>query len=215
MFVFPLIYYLVNKYEKKQERKAWEKDLKKDFEVVLTTVSTDLIAGASVENAWRNALNPLRNSYDEKRLEKQEKGEMERFLVESYRLMGMNVALEEIFLAFAQRVKQEDISNFAEVFSYAKRSGGNLVHIMEHTVRMLQDKREIENEIEVLVAGKKMEQRVMNLFPAVMLLYLRFTSADYLGKLYHNPPGVAIMIGCMIVYLFSVCLSKKILEIQV
>jgi tight adherence protein B len=72
-----------------------------------------------------------------------------------------------------------------------------------------------QREIEVMVAGKKMEQQVMNLIPLGIILFLQISSGDYMDILYHNPLGVCCMTICLGVYCFAMWMAEKIMEIEV
>ena len=60
-----------------------------------------------------------------------------------------------------------------------------------------------------------MEQKVMNLMPLMILLYVDLSFGGYLDGLYHNIFGILVMTACLAVYLASYLLSEKIMSIQV
>ena len=60
-----------------------------------------------------------------------------------------------------------------------------------------------------------MEQRVMSIIPFVIILYLKFTAADFIQPLYGNAAGAAIMTVCLIIYTVSYYLSKRIVNIEI
>ena len=96
-----------------------------------------------------------------------------------------------------------------------KKSGGNLVRIIEKSVHSICLKLETEEEIATMIAAKKMETRIMILFPALIVLYLRLTNGEYIGVLYGNVVGAAVMtvsLGAMVVSAFW---SEKIMDIKV
>lgn len=105
--------------------------------------------------------------------------------------------------------------NFSEVFQFAKRGGGNLVYILNDTILQMRLKQEVEADIAVIVASKKLEQTIMCVMPLAIVAYLRVTSADYLEVLYGTIPGVLFMTACLLVYAFGIWLGQKILQIQV
>ncbi len=71
----------------------------------------------------------------------------------------MNEPIETVLFDFAQRAHLEDLTNFVDVFVISKRSGGNLVEIMRNTSTLIGDKLQIEQEIETLLAKRKLEQK--------------------------------------------------------
>jgi tight adherence protein B len=104
--------------------------------------------------------------------------------------------------------------SFSEVFAFAKRSGGNFVTIIEGTTEHMRAKYETEREIQVLVASRKMEQKIMNVIPMLILAYLKVTSMDFLDILYGNAAGAIFMTGCLLAYGGAILLAERILRIK-
>ena len=108
-----------------------------------------------------------------------------------------------------------DISYFAEIFRYAKRSGGDIPAIIKQTVRIIREKAEVQREIDTIISGRKMEQRVMVFIPMGILMYLRITSDSFINVLYGNAAGIVVMTICLMVYGTAVLVSGKIVDIKV
>lgn len=178
------------------------------FQEAMQTVSNSLLSGYSMENAWREAEKEQILLHGKKALMAGELHLMNRSV-------GLNMPLEQLLEDFSHRSKVEDIMDFAEVFSFAKRSGGDFIHIIANTTCHMRAKIEVEREIGVLLASKKLEQSIMNIIPMVILAYLKFTSPEYLGSLYGNLFGVLFMTGCLTVYAAVVLAAERILRIQV
>ncbi len=188
--------------EKRQE------ELAKEFLDTLRTVSASLLAGLSMENAWKEAEKEIRTLYGEESY-------MYRELEAMNHSVALNIPLEQLLEEFAARAGNEDISSFSEVFAFAKRGGGNFVAIIEGTLEHMRARYDTEREIQVLVASRKMEQKVMNVVPVFILAYLKLTSGGFLDVLYGNIAGVLFMTGCLAAYGGVVILAEKILNIRV
>ena len=87
--------------------------------------------------------------------------------------------------------------------------------IIRSTVNTIREKIEVENEVATLMAGKKLEQKVMNLIPFAILGYVKITSPELLGKMYGNLVGITIMSICLGVYLFAIMMADKIVSVEV
>ena len=133
--------------------------------------------------------------------------------MEGQKLLG--VSLSTLFLELGNRTGLEDIKNVAQVFSAAKRTGGDLSEIFQKTGKMLGDKLEVEEEIEASLASRKNEQLIMNIMPAAIILYLKLTSPGFLKPLYGNAIGAGIMTGCLLLYGAAWWLGNRILDIWV
>ena len=95
-----------------------------------------------------------------------------------------------------------------------KRSGGNFASIIEETSEHIRERHDTEREIQLLIASRKLEQRVMNVVPIFILAYLKLTSGEFLSPLYGNLFGIIFMTGCLLAYGMTILLADRILNIQ-
>ena len=207
MLLFPVLYIILMKRYEAAGRERVQDQLAKQFLDVLRTVSASLLAGYSMENAWREAGKEIASLYGEDSL-------MGRELSEINHSVNLNIPLEKLLENLAERSGNPDIASFAEVFAFAKRSGGNFVTIMEGTANHIRARYDTEREIQVLVASKRLEQKIMNAMPMLILAYLKVTSVGFLDVLYRNPTGMLFMSGCLIAYGGALTFAEKILRIR-
>ena len=126
--------------------------------------------------------------------------------------LSMNVPLEELLYDFAERSDMEDVSSFCQVFFFAKRSGGDFIGIIRATAERIGQKIELQHQLETDLAARRLESRIMNVVPLVILLYLKLTSPGYFDLLYGNFSGICIMSVCLIIYLAAYALSERMLQ---
>lgn len=196
-----------------RERKAGasqeeRRKLTMQFKDAMQSVSFALNVGYSIENAFREAVRELELLY----------GEDSKIVTEFksiIRRVEHNSNIEDVLLEFAERSRIEDIMYFAEVFQYAKRSGGDLIAIIRNTASTISDKIEVEREIQTVISGKKLEQKVMSAMPYGIIIYLRITSPEFVVPLYGNVIGITIMTVCLGIYLGANYMAKKIVNISV
>ena len=129
--------------------------------------------------------------------------------------MKRNIPIEKLLLDFGRRSDIEDIDNFARVVVVAKKSGGNLIRIIQKTVRSISKKISVEEEINTLITAKKLEQKIMMVMPYLIILYLRMTNGNYFDVLYHNPIGAGIMTIFLLLIYVADWWAKKITEIKI
>ncbi len=123
-----------------------------------------------------------------------------------------NKTLEGALAELGKRSQLTEISEFAEVFSIAKRNSGNIPETIELYSKVITDRLELIAELETLLAAKRLEQKVMNVMPFFIVLYLEYTNPGYFDMMYHNLTGIAIMTGCLVVYMAAYGLAEKIFE---
>ena len=208
--LFTIVVFLPVFFQKAKETgyQSRKETLVVQFKDAMLSVAAALQAGYSMENAWRESEKELRELY----------GEDAVFVKELQRInraVGVNQPIEKLLYEFAVRSDCEDICNFAEVFLFAKRSGGDFHKIICTTIEHISDKIEVEKEIQTVISAKKLEQKIMNIVPVAMLFYLNITSKDFLSPLYRNTFGVCVMSAAFVVYLLAVRLAEKITDIKV
>lgn len=178
-------------------------ELKAFFDAFIAALQT----GRSVENAFVQAMNDL-EAY---------MGSSAEILGELKRIcagVGVGEALEKLVLEFSERSHLEELQYFAEVFSIARRSGGNLVSIMKNTIRMLRERMEVEEEIYTVIAEKRLEFYMMCVIPLGMIVYLRLGARNLLSVLYGNLTGIVVMTICLGIYGGCYLYGKRLLEFE-
>ncbi len=188
-------------------RERRQRQLELQFRDAIQVISTSLSAGLSVENAIVSAGKELELMYGSD-------GMMCRELAHMVRQMGMNRPVEELMNSFAERTGLEEIENFARIFQIAKRSGGQLVPVIAHTVQVMDDRFAVKEEIRTLTTSRQFEQKVMNAVPFLMIVYIDSTSPGFFDIMYTTLPGRMIMTACLAVYLLACWLAKRILDIS-
>lgn len=199
-------FYFKEKEKKKQVRLIAKANL--EFKDGMLAVSSALAAGYSVENAFKAAVRQMSGLYGGDAVIVKEFAEITR-------RVAMNDNVEDALEGLAKHVGIEDAVYFAEVFRYAKRSGGNLIEIIGKTAANISDKLTVKEEIDVMISGRKMEQRVMNIMPFGIIAYLRLAAYEFIAPMYGNVLGVAVMTACLAGYMGARILSDKIMEIRV
>ena len=192
LLLFPYIpFYLYSRKQELKEKRKWELNLQ--FGDMIRSLSAVLESGYSVENALSEAYTDLKLSYDEKAMIMAELRIMINYL-------KSNVPVETAFEEFASRSGLEDVKSFSDVFSTAKRTGGNIISIIKSTAGVIRTRVELKRELKTLMASKKYESDIMRLIPFGVLFYLRIFSPDMTRSLYGNTFGVIFMTVLLAVY---------------
>lgn len=207
LLLSPLLFWLMGNRKKELARKR-RQELGEQFKDLILSVAANQKAGYSVENAFREAYKDMRLLYGE-----------ESMVCEEIRhiVLGLdnNVVLENMLYDLGMRSHHADLMQFAEVFWIAKRSGGNMTDILQKTAQVIEQKQETDKEIQVMLSARRMEQKIMNLVPFLIISYISMTSTGFFDILYHNAVGIAIMTVCLVVYVAAYRLSEKIVDIEV
>ena len=205
---FPVVYMFCLRQEKRKKIQVARMKLQEEFLHGIGVLNSSIQAGFSMENAWREVEKETRFLY----------GEKSKFYLELKEMnqkAAHNTPFEKLFLEFAYRSKLEEIIQFAELLNFGKRSGSDWKRIIDVTVCQMTEQRDAQQQIEVMVAEKKMEQQIMNLMPLGILAFLQFSAWDYMCVLYHNWLGGIAMTFFLFLYVVSIVLSQKIMKVEV
>lgn len=178
------------------------------FRDSIQAVASALKAGYSVENAIREAGRDIVPLYAENTRIRREYDRMRRQL-------DMNMTAEDVLFGLAERTGQEDVENFVNVFSAAKKSGGDSISIIRNAVKIISEKIDTEKEIQTMLAAKKLEFDIMCAVPFAIILYMKLTFSQFLSVLYGNITGAVIMSICVCVYMGAYSLGRRIIRIEV
>lgn len=190
---------------KNEKKKRCREDLVLQFKECILSVSASLKAGYAVENAFLESREDMRMLFGEQSMIYQELELIRRGLV-------INITLEEQLSDLAERSDCEEIIQFAQIFSIAKRNGGDIPEIIGASADLIGQKIEAKQELNTLLSGRQMEQNVMKTMPFLIVTYIGITYKNYFDVLYHNLQGAGIMTICLLIYLGAYVLGEKIMQ---
>lgn len=186
-----------------------KKELNIQFKDLLYSLSSSMVAGRSLEMAFKDALKDMEVIYPDPNTP---------IMCEvSYiiRCLEMNMTVEDAIGQFSERAHIEDIESFGDIVRICKRTGGNLVEVIRSTSNMIGDKIETKNDIETTITAKKFESRVLTVTPIFMVLILSIASPDYMAPVFETPVGLAAMTVAIVMFVIAFFVSEKIINIEV
>lgn len=185
-----------------------ENEFRIQFCEALRVFVTALSVGYSVENAIREVPKEMRLLFGERAVIIREFSYM-------IRQLEMNVTAEQTLRELACRVKIEEVSNFVTVFTVLKRGGGDMIQVLKNTIEKICMRMDVKQEIETMIAAKKMEFRIMTMIPIGIIVYMKLSFPEFMEVLYDNAGGMSIMSLCLGIYTAAWYMGKRMLEIEV
>lgn len=185
-----------------------QRELKLQFKECIRVLTASLYAGYSVENAFGAAQTEL-----EQLLGAQ--SDMCKELRQMNGQLQLNIPVENLIESLAWRSGVEEIFTFGQVFAYARHNGSNFTRILKDASERIGDKLELEREIQTMIAAKQLEQRIMNLIPMGILLFVRVTNPGFLDVMYTAWIGRGVMSVCLVIYGGAFLLAERIVDIKV
>ena len=200
-FIYPAV-------ENKKAVNKRKNELNIQFKDMLYSLRSSLSAGKSIELAFMAVADDLKILYPK-----------DAYIVNEAlyiaRKLEMNETIETALDDFAERSGLDDVKNFAEVFRISKRTGGNVIEAIKRTIDIINDRIEINQEINTMLANKKLESKILNIMPIAILALLHFTATDYINPIYNIATGRIVMTVSAILIVISYLISNKIMDIKI
>ena len=186
--------------------KKRKKILTQQFRDMLDSLTTSLGAGNNMLDSLYSVREDLQMQYEE-----------DAYMIQEINIMiagaQTNFLIEDMLYDLGIRRGIDDIKSFAEVFKVAYRKGGNIRDIIQNTYTILNDKLEIQEEIETVVTSSKTEQNMMIVMPIVLIGMIKSMSPDFASN-YATPAGIAATTVAIIIFVLAYKVGKEILNIK-
>lgn len=178
--------------------------LRLQFKEMLESVKSTL-GSETVHNAFMNAKADLAIQFPENACIMQE-------LTRIMQGVMLKEKLEDLLMDFGERSDLEDIRNFATVFKTCYRRGGNIQEIVSRSITIINDKIEVNMDIETMVAGQKNEQNILLVLPVVFVVMLKA-----MGGMVdlESAMGIISMTIAIAIFLAAYAVSRKVMKIDV
>ena len=176
------------------------------FKDLLESLTSSYSTGQNTSNAFSDARNDMISIYGE-----------EADIVKELQIIctGLknNINIEQLLLDFAERCNLDDVMSFANVFEICNRQGGDLRKIVSDTRDIINDKIEIEMEIDTMLSGNKNELNIMMVMPVVIVLSL--SSMGTMTIVSNTPINIVVKIVCLIIFGAAYFIGRKIVDIKI
>ena len=123
-------------------------------------------------------------------------------------------SIDESLAAMAERVRLPNLSTVVTMILVARSTGGELPKLLETTAGSLREMARLEGVLRSQTAQGKMQLGVLVLGPIVLVWALRRAEPHYFDPLLDNPVGWFVL-GCAIaLWIGSVVMARKILNVD-
>lgn len=180
--------------------------LRKQFRDLLEGVTTSLGAGNNVTNSFQAAYEDLKLQY-----------EPDAYIIKELEIIlsGMvsNFPIEDMLYDFGERSGEKDIQNFAEVFRVCYRKGGNIRDVIAKTNSVISKKMEINEEIETMISGSKLNQNILVVMPIILIGVIKLMSPEF-AQNFVTGAGLVSTTVAVICFIVSYFVGRKIMNIK-
>lgn len=181
-----------------------DRQLKHEFRVFLNSLYTELLVGQSMRNALirTSQMTPLNNQMLSKGIQG---------LVAEIEL-GQSES--RAWSHFAEVVPLESTRQFAEILALTYDLGGNIIPIVNESIKIMTDTLEVDLAIEVILSSKKFEFHLMMALPLLLLAALSASDYGYMSVLYETLGGRVVMTILLILMLLAYVIGNKITKLE-
>lgn len=208
--VFVVVGYLATKFivpmYKKSRLEKRRDTLKRQFRDMLESLAASFSSGSNVQHAFETAFEDLKMQYGEK-------DDIVREVEEIIDGMKQNINVEVMLKDFGNRSGNEDVMNFADVFSVCYRKGGNMNTVIHRTHSVISDKMAVADEIETKLTSNKMQHTVMSFMPIALVAMLRFTNESFAAN-FATLTGVIVNTVAIGIFVGAYIYGNKIVDIK-
>ena len=173
---------------------------------MLESISTSIGAGRNVMDSFINAVEDLREQFSP-----------EAYIVKETENivhgLNNNINIENLLLDMAERSGIDDIRIFADVFATCYRKGGDIKEVVSSTYKIINDKIEIEMEINTMITSAKTELSMMCCMPVVFVMVLNSMGSNITGR--GTMSGYLATTVAIVIFVAAYFVGQKIMAIKV
>lgn len=205
LYIPCVIFFL--KIQKKKSIIKRRSELKKQFLTAVSVFGDYLRSGYSSENAIVKSEKELEDVWGK-----------DSDIVFEWKKMALEFqnakTPEAVFRDFGRRSGITEIMDFAELFQVVQKTGGKLSDVVLSYVEIISQEFLVEEQIETMISAKKFEQKIMDVMPVGIILYIRMSSPELLTPMYETFTGKLVMCVCLLIYVFAILWAEKIVRIK-
>ncbi|MBN2558528.1 MAG: hypothetical protein JXB33_07235 [Clostridia bacterium] len=202
-----VVFVLFGILDKKEHKKARDADLTDRFLDFLICLEPVLNSSGAFPGLFAEAAADYRGIHGG--------DSMCKYLEDAVKGFRMNNATSDVLYEMACGIDIEDAHMFAASISACERNGGNLVEITRRTTGILSGKIHIKRNIEVMISGRRFEQKVITAMPIALVMVFSVTAGSYLAPLYSSFAGRLAMSAAGLMFLAQWYFCKRIAEIGI
>ena len=176
------------------------------FRDLLDSLSNSFSSGKNTPDAFSDALNDMRLSFGEEAPITKEVAII---------LAGLhsNFSIEELLGDMSLRCGIDDIGSFSDTFTVSNRIGGNLKKIVSDSRDIINDKIEIEMEIQTTLAANKNEINILAVMPFAIVLAMGLLGEKSIGA--NSAINIIVKFIALGLFAIAYAMGKKITNIKV
>jgi len=128
---------------------------------------------------------------------------------------NLGVSLGDALSNMEKRVESEDLSLFTTALLIQKKTGGNLVEILEKIGMTIRERFQLKREVKIFTAHGRLSGFVLVLLPIMLAIIILTISPEYLKVLLEERIGNYLLGGAIIMQIIGILVIRRITNIRV
>jgi tight adherence protein B len=137
--------------------------------------------------------------------------ELHKALVEARLGAPIEDALDDV----ADRMGSKDFRWVVMAIRVQRQVGGNLAEVLATTAATLRERERLRRQVQVLSAEGRLSAMILFGLPVVFTLYLLAVRPSYMSPLFHDPLGIVMVVGMLILLLVGGLWLRKVVQVDV
>lgn len=191
---------------KKHLQKKRHNALIMQFRDLLDSLSNSFSAGKNTAGAFEDAYNDMAMLYGDKGYITREVKIINDGLINNY-------VIEDLIADLALRTAIDDIESFAQVFGVCNRLGGNLKKVVSDSRDIINEKIEIEMEINTTISSNKNEINILCIMPFVIVSMMGMLGNESITA--NTPLNVLVKCVALAMFAGAYYIGKKVTDIKI
>ncbi len=179
-----------------------------EFRDLLYSISASIYTGRNMKQALRESKEFWKDTYDENSMIMKEVNHM------LIRMDNSNEKDIDCLKDFAESSGLTDVSDFVSVYESCKETGGDLAAAIGRATSIIGDRISMEKELNMLLAEKKLEGRIVAAAPFIMVFMTRLMSPGYMSVMTGTLQGIIISSFSLFLTAISILMIERINNIE-
>lgn len=129
--------------------------------------------------------------------------------------VNFGVSLEQALTHLSERVPLTDVRYFVVAVLIQRDSGGNLTEILTNLSRLIRERLKLLAKVKVLSSEGRLSAWILGLMPFALAAVMNLVNPGFMGPLWTDPIGIAIVQYMLVLMGFGVLILVKIVKIRV
>ena len=127
----------------------------------------------------------------------------------------VGTTLPEALAALSERLGSTDVDWTVRAITVQQRTGGKLAEILRIVARTMRDRAEVVREVRTLTVEGRLSAYILGSLPFLMAGLMLLVNPKYLSPLFHDPVGIALVVGAVTLMLGGFAWMRRIVRVEV